>query len=290
MMGGGPPPTISAKVADHIQKGFHWENGQKVPGGSALMLFITQGDDMSVVTKPLGVTVRTDVMAVHNLIKDEGGGDQTDIVNNALHVPFVFTFKDWGDSEITKTLSSLQSILVRPSIVQVTSTPGVTNAAIIPVPGAPNAPECWGETDLSSVQDSPKFDKDVDVAPPLYAGAVAEKAGQRIVCMGSEITVMGSPTDMNSLDIVDLPDAELDKKQGINVPQFPGSAEFFMNSIFWLSHQDTMIAISPAAMTVSRIGDMSKVTLRFWDVGVLLIGLPGLVLLAGAGVYFSRRD
>jgi hypothetical protein len=289
-MMGGPPPSIAAKVADHLTKGFHYVDGKKEPGGSAFLLFITQGDDMSGATKPFGITVRTDAMAVHKLIKQEGGGDDTDMINNALHVPFVFTFNQWGDSVITKPLASLESILVRSSPVQVTSTAGVTNTALIPVPGAPNAPECWGETDIASVDTGPTFNKDADIAPPLYAAAMGEKSGQRMVCMGSELTFLGSSGDVMSNNIVDLPDMTLSKKQGIYVPQFPGSADFFMNSVFWLSHEEPMIAISPAAMNVSRIADMSKATLRFWDWGVLMIGLPGLVLVAGAGVYFSRRD
>ena len=62
-----------------------------------------------------------------------------------------------------------------------------------------------------------------------------------------------------------------------------------MNSIFWLSHEDTMIAISPAAMQVSRIADMKDATLNTWR--VFLCGvLPALALAAGIGMYFSRRD
>ena len=72
--------------------------------------------------------------------------------------------------------------------------------------------------------------------------------------------------------------------------RFPGNSELFMNSIYWLSRQETMIAISPAAMDVSRIGDMSRGAQSFWRVGVLLIGLPGLVIVAGAMVWFARRD
>jgi hypothetical protein len=285
---GGPPPSIAGKIADHLNKGFHWENGQKVLGGSAFLLFITRGDDMSAALKPLGITARTDAMAVHKLIQREGAAE-SDIVQNAEHTPFIFTFTDWGDSVITKPLASLEGILLQAAPIQVTHTDGVSSSPLIPVPGAPSSPDSWGETDLTSIESSPKFDKDTDIAAPIYAGAVAEKSGQRVVCMGSEPTFMGSTGDLQN-NIVDFPDQELSQKQGIIVPQFPGSADFFMNSVFWLSHQETMIAISPAAMNVSRIGDMSKATLRFWDVGVLLIGLPGLVLLAGAGVYFSRRD
>jgi tripartite-type tricarboxylate transporter receptor subunit TctC len=47
---------------------------------------------------------------------------------------------------------------------------------------------------------------------------------------------------------------------------------------------DPMIAISPASMEVSRIEPMSHGTLAFWRWGVLLIGLPMAVLLAGGRV------
>ena len=100
--------------------------------------------------------------------------------------------------------------------------------------------------------------------------------------------MLGSPA-LIANNIVNFPDQEL-LKRGIRADRFPGNAEIFMNSIFWLSHQEPMIAISPAAMDVSRIGEMSRGTQRFWRVGVLLVGLPGLVLVAGALVYFARRD
>ena len=243
---------------------------------------------MSAALKPLGITAHTDAMCVHKAIRREGAA-ATDIVQNAEHTPFIFTFKDWGDHAITRPLSSLQSILLQAAPIELTHVDGVVGTALIPVPGAPSSPESWGETDLTSIENDPKFDPATDIAAPIYAAAVAEKGGQRVVCVGSEPTFMGSTGDLQN-NIVDFPDQELAQKQGVIVPQFPGSADFFMNCVFWLSHQETMIAISPAAMNVSRIGDMSKATLKFWDIGVLLIGLPGLVLLAGVGVYFSRRD
>jgi hypothetical protein len=43
-------------------------------------------------------------------------------------------------------------------------------------------------------------------------------------------------------------------------------------------------------MDVNRIGDMSDAALKFWRIGVLLIGLPIAVVLCGISVYFARRD
>ena len=51
-----------------------------------------------------------------------------------------------------------------------------------------------------------------------------------------------------------------------------------------------MIAISPSAMQVSRIAPMTESAARMWNVGVLLVGLPGLVIVAGVMMYMARRD
>ena len=40
------------------------------------------------------------------------------------------------------------------------------------------------------------------------------------------------------------------------VIRFPGNAELFLNSIFWLSKMEPMISISPSAMQAPRIRDM----------------------------------
>ena len=44
--------------------------------------------------------------------------------------------------------------------------------------------------------------------------------------------------------------------------------------MFWLAKMEPMIAISPAAMEVSRIEPMSPGVQGFWRTGVLLVGLP----------------
>jgi hypothetical protein len=63
-----------------------------------------------------------------------------------------------------------------------------------------------------------------------------------------------------------------------------------MNSVFWLAKMETMIAISPNAMQVSRIANMSGGTLEFWRTGVLLVLLPVLVIGAGIMTWMARRD
>jgi hypothetical protein len=148
----------------------------------------------------------------------------------------------------------------------------------------PNTPPSWGESEFDSIdsEGGPKRG-DNDLAPPLFAGAAAEKSG------GGRLVVVGAAQSFTN-DIANLPDVEATRAQKRFVARFPGNAEFFANAIFWLAHRDTLIAISPAAMEVPRIRDMSDAALTGWRVGVLLVGLPLAVVAAGVMVFFARRD
>jgi hypothetical protein len=109
-------------------------------------------------------------------------------------------------------------------------------------------------------------------------GAASEKSG------AGRLVVVGTPyfafNDLANIADADRPD----------VRRFPGNGEFFMDSISWLAHMDSMLAISPHALEIARITDMSPASLAFWRVGVLTAGLPALVILAGILTYVRRRD
>jgi hypothetical protein len=69
--------------------------------------------------------------------------------------------------------------------------------------------------------------------------------------------------------------------------RFPGNAELFTNSVFWVAGMDHLISISPEALHARRIGDLGSAEL---PLRVLVIaGLPSLVLLVGIIVYVARR-
>jgi len=101
--------------------------------------------------------------------------------------------------------------------------------------------------------------------------------------------MFGSLQSLSS-EIINLPDMEATRAQRRLVRRFPGNEEFFANSIFWLAKRETLIAISPTAMEVPRIRDMSDGALSAWRIGLLLVGLPGLVIASGVFVFFARRD
>ena len=265
---GGPSPTISPKVAEHLMN-----------GGSALFLMAPKSDDMSVALKDFGVEVNTNAVIVHEQFKSEGAkGDQ---VEQILMYSFVFAIRNWGEHALTAPMRSLPGVLIGAVPVNVKATAGVKSTALIPIPTAPEAPRSWGETDFNSLEADQKVEFNPnkgDLPGPLWTGAAAEKDKSRIVVIGS--------LQMPASGVIDFQDPDGRTRSR----RFPGNSELFMNSIYWLSRQETMIAISPAAMDVSRIGDMSRGTQSFWRVGVLLIGLPGAVIAAGALVWFARRD
>jgi hypothetical protein len=80
------------------------------------------------------------------------------------------------------------------------------------------------------------------------------------------------------------------EKHGLNVARLPGNGEFFVDSVLWLAHRDSLLAISPLALQVARLRDMSPAMLNLLRIGVLTAGLPAAVVVIGLMVYVRRKD
>jgi len=156
---------------------------------------------------------------------------------------------------------------------------------LLPFSNALSGLKTWGETDIDGLfknTQQPEFNPDKgDLAPPIYGGAAVEKQKGRLVVIGS-ISFMSN-------NIVRMPDPIL-LRRGILAWRFPGNMEFATNSIFWAAHLDPMIAISPSAMDVSRVGNVGTGWGKFFRVGIFLAILPILVIATGLSVYASRKD
>jgi hypothetical protein len=250
-------------------------------------MFDLQTDAMPEVMKEWGIEVHTDAVTVHPMIQ-QSEGRQGDVIEDALRYPFVFDIRDYGDHPITRPLKSLASMFlpvlpVKTVTVATTQPSNVTVTPIIPIPSMPS----WGETDIEALRDLTaeiKFDKDKDVAEPIYGGAVAERIDK-----GNRLVVIGSARFAYD-DFVTQPDVQASRDARRFIARFPANGELFNNAVFWLAKMESMMAISPAAMDVARIEPMSSGTLKTWQNGVLLVLLPGAVLIAGALVWISRRD
>jgi hypothetical protein len=266
---------------------------QEAPG-SAMVLFDMTTDALGDVLKDYGVEAATDKVIVHEPIEPDGDAPAEDFIEQARRLPFIFVLNDYGDHPIVAPLRSLDGAFVTLLPVSATTPEGDKAGAnsggltVTPILPIPQDPPSWAESDTGflfnrrgATPEPPTFDSASDTAPPLYAGAVVEKAG------GARLVVIGS--QQFAIDpLLRLADPKLAKSK-LNVARFPGNGELFTNSIFWLAGNEKMIALSPSAMETPRIADIGPGALGFWRVGVFLIGLPLMVLVAGFLVYQSRR-
>jgi hypothetical protein len=288
------PSTIDTLLQEHL-KG----------GGSAMAVFFPTAEGMELTLAPWGVHVKTDQIVVHDAIPTPERRS-TDMVESALQASqAVFKFNQYGDHPIGRPLDGLDMLQFGTSPVTVeSSVSGVTATGLLPIPGLPNNPRAWATSDVSSVlspdpnapprvlkfnrpsdPNSALLNPDVESTAdhPLYGAAAVDRPGAgRLVVVGSYVFATN--------ELVNLADQEMMDKHGLNVARLPGNGEFFVNSIFWLARMDGMLAISPHALQVARIREMSPAALNFWRLGVMTAGLPALVVLGGLLVYTKRRD
>ncbi len=257
MMGPGP---IGEKLSDHLKS-----------GGSALVLTQPTADSMSQALSPYGIDIRADAMIVHRSIPVPAGRNTGQWEDLARAVPFLFIMESYGDHPLTKPLQSLDYCAVQMCVVR-------TSGNAKPLLPAPDSMKPWGETDFESLRTmNIAYNPDKgDAGMPLHGGAASEGAnGSRVVAIPF-LTIY--PEVAQAVDPAQR-----------GVLRFPGNQELFFNSLYWLSKNETMIAISPSAMEVSRIEPISKPALRVWQVAMVAC-LPLLVVAAGMLVYVARRD
>jgi hypothetical protein len=282
------PLPLDQMLADHLKS-----------GGSAMVLLFPLKDSMDMALEPMGIRPRADFVIVHEALPPPERRSN-DLVEAALQAnQFVFKLNHYGDHPIATPLEGLDFLQAGSMPIMTTEAPaGVKVTPLLPIPMSPHF---WASADAQSILSSdrarvvtfnavPDVDNgrmygDIDntAAAPLYGAAAAEKTdGSRLVVVGSSLFA--------SSDLVDLPDNEMLEKHGLTVARLPGNGEFFVNSVLWLAHEDSMLAISPHALQVARIKEMTPAALGFWRVGVFTVGLPLAVLFAGLLVYSNRRD
>jgi len=271
---GMPPQSIAPRLGAHLKA-----------GGSAIVLTMPNGDALADALGDWGVSVHTDLVAVHEAIKSSA--QATDMIEDAVRRQTFFVLREYGDHMLTQPLRSLDSLLFPITPIETTPRAGYKTTRILPVP---QTLKIWGESNIDAAEngDEVKYDppkgaaRGGDMSGPIYGGAVVEKEG------GGRLVVVGC-INFIANQLIGFPDPNM-ARQGIFVSRFPGNSELMMNSIFWLAHMEPMISISPTAMEVSRIKEINKGALEFWRVGVLLVLLPALVIVAGVVMFVKRRD
>ncbi|HEX4124589.1 MAG TPA: hypothetical protein VHY37_07665, partial [Tepidisphaeraceae bacterium] len=282
------PSPIVPMLEKHLQS-----------GGSALVLDFPTADNMDEAISQMGVHAKTDEMIVHEPLPVPER-QSTDFAESALQGnQTVFRLNQYGDHPIATPLAGLDFLQAVSCPIEVgpDNPPGVHATGLLPLPLSPHYwatsdPEALLSGDHGPVTFDPKPNPDagrpfgdIDNTPDnrLYGAAASENpSGARLVVVGSYIFAINY--------LVDLPDQEMLERHGLEVSRLPGNSEFFVNSVLWLAHEDSMLAISPHALQVARIREMTPATLAFWRVGVLMALLPLAAIAAGLMVYARRRD
>jgi len=271
----GTGTALSGALLDHLKS-----------GGSAMLLLMA-GSKLDAATQLMGVDVKGDYVIVHEPYPSDlkTGADQ--LLAYEKQLQFLKRINQYGDHPVVKALNGLETILVAANPVSV-QTPLPADVSVTPILPLPTAPHCWGSRismpELQQVMRShetipfnPKTDLDSTAANPLYAGAIAENKST-----GARLVVVRLEAFLDDLASMQETDGETSK--------LPGSSALFINSIFWLSKDAGMLELGPRALQVGRIKPLSNATLAFWRLGVLPIGLPLLVVIAGILVYVRRAD
>ena len=69
---------------------------------------------------------------------------------------------------------------------------------------------------------------------------------------------------------------------------YPGNHELLLSGSAWLAGLDDRIAPGPLSQEVARIGSISPQAKMQWT-WFMLLGIPGLIMLVGIGVWLRRR-
>jgi len=223
-----------------------------------------QTDPISQLLMPFGITAQTDRVAFQQQIDENGRA-----------IPMTnFEVTQWPDDlSITEALGGMTGVFLQASPLQVGGGSAKTSV-LARIAGN----MLWAETDLA-FGNPPEY-SEAESASSLVVAAASERNGQRIVVVGDPVW---AARDIVTYGMLGPGSAEL------TGARFPANSELFMNSVYWLAGLDELIAASPRTQDIRRIEPITDRTLLIlrW---VLLAGLPVVVLMAGVGVWLTRRS
>ncbi len=124
------------------------------------------------------------------------------------------------------------------------------------------------------------FNPSTDLQSPVPLGVMANKGASRVVAIGNVIFI----TD----GLINAASPAIANGTLTMISNFPGNAELFMNSIYWLAHQSHLIAASPRATVALRIKRMGATEEAF--VRLSSFAMPAILAIAiGLIVFVARR-
>ena len=231
---------------------------------AALKAFLAKGGGVMVMLEPPLKPQKQPSPLVDFLQTDWHLQLPDDIVIDPLANPAtVVVSYQYGTHKITEPIQTLATIFPTARSVGVP----------LPVPNGfdmitlvKSEPKSWAETDLAALQKQEVKEDDKDIKGPVGIAAAVEnmKDHGRLVVVG---------------------DADFASNAYYTAY---GNADFFLDSIDWLSNQQELIHLNPRTPTQRTIVLPRQDALRLLFLAFVLV-LPGIVLLAGGVVWWQRR-
>ncbi|MGC9261005.1 MAG: hypothetical protein ACP5I8_13150 [Phycisphaerae bacterium] len=284
-----PPSGQMAQMGSMIYSLLEQKISQQLAqGGNALFLLSAMPPQLMMMTQGqipfksilagYGIRLRSTYQVVQRMAMQ--GGRHVDVPQIQI--------SSYPDTIITKPLESLATMLagapsqngsfiLSPTYVgAMTPQPkGVRVGVFLKTASGPNT---FGQTQPAAPDAA--FNPSTDLKSPVPLGVMANKGGQRVVAIGNVMFVtdqlLNSSTPVIANGALTM------------ISNFPGNAELFMNSIYWLAHQSHLIAASPRATVALRIARMSSSEEAF--VRLSSFAMPAILAIAiGLMVYVARR-
>jgi len=191
------------------------------------------------------------------------------------------SIRTWPDaSPITAALAGMPGVCLfaSPLIIGVEA-----DAKIVPLVTV-SGEQIWAQTN-PDIEHLAEATFDPAAAPPdgqFVVACAIQRNDQRCVVVADPLCF--SDTITTNAD----PGLRAPGLAGILGAAYPGNAELFVNSVYWLAGLDQLIAASPRAQDIRRIDAISPgglVALRW----AMLVGMPAAALLLGGSVWWVRR-
>lgn len=133
----------------------------------------------------------------------------------------------------------------------------------------------WAESGLA---DNPAPDEG-ERTGPMTVGFAAQRGDQRVVAIGDALFAIDQVTQAGPRQMM---------TGRLLRAQYPGNAELFVNSVYWLAGLEELVATSPRTQDVRRFEPISPTAGRVVE-WLALVGLPLFCLGIGAVVWLVRR-
>jgi ABC-type uncharacterized transport system involved in gliding motility auxiliary subunit len=183
---------------------------------------------------------------------------------------------DYGDHPITRNLRGLASVFYMPRSVEPASADEEGEGAQADKPRVEalvrSSATSWAESDRE--QKPMRFDAARDRKGPFSVAVAAEKGGVAsldVEIRPTRVVVFGDSDFVSNFSALSAANADL-----------------FLSGLNWALEREELLAIAPKAMEDTRlVMDDLQLRLLFWSV---VVGLPGIVGIIGAAVWFRRRS